>query len=89
MYGYQCKVLQTPPDCKNVADSWKLKHDQGLQSSVMNLDGIFSQHIHLANTSVSPGQSWHYLSGSWGPAGSPGYVNSQYFQYSSLVIFSP
>jgi hypothetical protein len=53
----------TPPNCKNVANSQKFKRDQNLWPSGMNLDGIFSQHMHPANTSMSPGQSWHYLSG--------------------------
>ncbi|KIJ98277.1 hypothetical protein K443DRAFT_213128 [Laccaria amethystina LaAM-08-1] len=61
----------TPPNCNNVVDSQKLKRDQGLRPSVTSLDGIFSQHTHPANTSVSPGRSWQYLSGQLGTSWQP------------------
>jgi hypothetical protein len=60
---YHLTLYHTPPNCNNVVDSQKLKCDQGLRPSVTSLDGIFSQHMRPANTSVSPGRSWQYLSG--------------------------
>ena len=44
-----------PPNCKNVFGTWKLKQDQNLCPSGTNIDPIFSQHTHLANSSMSPG----------------------------------
>jgi len=55
---YSDKELQqihTPPNCENVFGTWKLKRDQDLCPSGTNIDPIFPQHTHPANTSVSPG----------------------------------